>query len=178
MSNLQKYISIMLLLCAFGLFEKHAFAQTTAFTYQGRFTDSTAVQPTTGLYEMEFKAFDAPINGNQFATTVSLPAVRVISGIFTVTLDYGALTFNGTDVFLEISVRPSGSANTFAVLSPRQQFTSAPYSIQSFNSTNALNATNSSNLGGISANQYVQTVDSRLTFIAFVVKLAYTSKIG
>lgn len=60
-------------------------AQTTQFTYQGRFTDATAVQPTNGTYEMQFKAFDASANGNQFGATMTIPTVQVVNGIFTVT---------------------------------------------------------------------------------------------
>ncbi len=144
---------ILLFLSCFAV--QTVLTQTTTFTYQGRFTDSTAVQPTNGIYEMEFKAFDAAVNGNQFATTVNLPSVRVINGIFTVSLDYGAQTFRGANVFLEISVRPSGSSNPLTILSPRQQFTSAPYAIQSVNSINALNAGDSANLGNIAANFYL-----------------------
>ena len=138
-------------------------AQTTVFTYQGRFTDSTLPQPTNGTFEMQFKVFDAVTNGNQFDATLTLPTVQVVNGIFTVTLDYGALTFRGQDIFLEIGVRPVASANPYTVLNPRQKFTSVPYAIQSFNSRNATTANDSVNLGGVPANQYVQTGDSRLS---------------
>ncbi len=137
-------------------------AQTTQFTYQGRFTDSTVAQPTNGTYEMEFKAFDAVLGGNQFDSTITMPTVQVVNGIFTVTLDYGAQTFRGADVFLEIAARPAGGANPFTVLTPRQKFTSAPYAIQSLNSINALNASNSTNLGGLPAGNYTQNTDLRL----------------
>lgn len=46
------FLSIGLILAA------NAFAQTTQFTYQGRFTDSTLPQPTNGSYEMQYKLFD------------------------------------------------------------------------------------------------------------------------
>ena len=35
------------------------FTQTTAFTYQGKLTDTNVASPTNGTYEMQFKAFDA-----------------------------------------------------------------------------------------------------------------------
>ncbi len=139
------------------------FAQTTQFTYQGRFTDSTLPQPTNGTFEMQFKVFDSATNGNQIDSTLTLPTVQVVNGIFTVTLDYGATTFRGQDIFLEIGVRPVASANPFTVLNPRQKFASAPYAIQSFNSRNASVANDSVNLGGVPANQYVQVNDSRLS---------------
>jgi len=149
------FLRFLILITFLFIFAAAIFAQTTAFTYQGRFTDSTLPQPTNGTYEMQFKVFDEMTNGNQFDSTLTLPTVQVVNGIFTVTLDYGALTFRGQDVFLEISVRPVGSANPFTVLNPRQKFTSAPYAIQSFNSRNAVIANNSLNLGGIPADQYV-----------------------
>ena len=34
-------------------------AQTTVFTYQGRFTDATVAQPTNGVYSISLKLFDA-----------------------------------------------------------------------------------------------------------------------
>lgn len=156
-------LNIILVLSIGLVLATNGFAQTTAFTYQGRLSDSTVAAPTSGLYDMEFKAFDASSNGSQLATTITVPNVRVINGIFTVTLNFGAQTFGGADVFLEIAVRPAMSANPFTILNPRQIFTSAPYAIQSFNSVNALNAANSTNLGGIAANQFVQTTDSRLS---------------
>src|SRR5437667_12875621 len=82
-----------------------AFTQTTTFTYQGRLTDATVPSPTSGTYEMQFKAFDASSGGNQFPVTVTLPNVQVTNGIFTVQLDFGAAAFSGQNVFLEIGAR-------------------------------------------------------------------------
>ena len=70
MFNLQNYNSTdhrrrqsFLLYCAafcfFLLNVGATLAQTTTFTYQGRFTDSTVVQPTNGVYNMSFKLFGA-----------------------------------------------------------------------------------------------------------------------
>ena len=76
--------------CFFLLNVGAAFAQTTTFTYQGRFTDSTVVQPTNGVYNMQFALFDAVAGGNQIGATITVPAVSVVNGIFTVPLDYTA----------------------------------------------------------------------------------------
>ena len=135
-------------------------AQTTQFTYQGRLTDANVVSPTNGTYEMRFRAFDAPTGGNLLPTIVNLPAVQVVNGVFTVQLDLGSVGFNGQPIYLELAARPAGSVNPLTVLNPRQQVTSAPYAIQS---ANASTANDSANLGGVAANQYVQTSDSRLT---------------
>ncbi len=120
-------------------------AQTTAFTYQGRFIDAAMPQPTNGSYAMSFKMFDAAAGGNQVGATIILPAVQVANGVFTVSLDYTSASFDGTARFLEVTV-----GNT--VLNPRQEITSAPYAITA---QRALRATDSLNLGGIPADQYV-----------------------
>jgi hypothetical protein len=143
-----------------GLLVVTGSAQTTQFTYQGRLTDSNLPSPTNGTYEMRFRAFDAPSGGNQLPTVVNLPTVQVVNGVFTVQLDLGSAGFNGQPIYLEIAARPAGSVNPITVLNPRQQVTSAPYAIQS---ANANTANDSANLGGIPANQYVQTGDQRLS---------------
>jgi Chaperone of endosialidase len=105
------------------------FAQTTAFTYQGKLTDSGTPQ---GAYQMRFELYDAVTGGNQIGATVTNPTVVVTQGVFTVSLDFGA-AFDGTDRFLEIAVKRL-PADPFTVLTPRQKVTSAPYSLQSSNS--------------------------------------------
>src|SRR5262252_2992471 len=160
-------ISLLGLLFAMGQIS-FVFGQTTAFTYQGRLTDGGAT--ANGTYEMQFKLFDGA--NNQIGSAVTNSAVIVSDGVFTVTLDYGSGAFSGSDRFLEIGVRPAGSGNSFTVLSPRQQLTSAVYAIRAASSasadaattaTTAANATNATQLGGIAANQFVQTNDARLT---------------
>jgi len=131
-------------------------AQTSAFTYQGRFTDGGTA--ANGTYEMQFKLFDG--SSTQIGSTVTNAAVVVSDGVFTVQLDYGSAAFSGADRFLEIGVRPAGSGNSFTTLSPRQQLTSAVYAIRAGSTATADNATQ---LGGLAVNQFVQTTDSRLT---------------
>src|SRR5947208_4633816 len=66
------------------------YAQTSTFTYQGRFTDGGTT--ANGTYDMQFKLFDtASVGaGNQIGSTITNGAVLVSSGVFTVQLDYGA----------------------------------------------------------------------------------------
>jgi len=135
------------------------YGQTSAFTYQGRFTDGGAA--ANGTYEMQFKLFDGA--SNQIGSTITNAAISVSDGVFTVPLDYGSAAFSGADRFLEIGVRPAGSGNSFTVLAPRQQLTSAVYAIRAGNAASADTATNTSQLGGVAASQYVQTNDSRLS---------------
>src|SRR5262245_30952929 len=134
-------------------------AQTSAFTYQGRFTDGGTA--ANGTYDMQFKLFDGA--GNQIGATITNPGVVVSNGVFTVQLDYGASAFPGADRFLELGVRLAGSGDAYTVLSPRQTLTSTPYAIRAASATIADTATNATQLNGIDASQFVKSNDSRLT---------------
>lgn len=125
-----------------------AFAQTTAFTYQGRLTENSSA--ASGSYSMQFRLYDALTNGNQIGTTQNA-LVTVTNGVFRVNLDFGAGVFpTGSSRWLEVQV-----AST--TLSPRQEVTTVPFAMQSSNAVNA------EQLGGVAANQYVLTSDSRLS---------------
>ena len=87
-----------------------AFAQTTLFTSQWRLTDANSVPD--GIYEMQFKLFDAAADGQQVGSTLTLdgfgsnpPAVTVTGGAFTVHLDFGADAFPGADRYLEVAIK-------------------------------------------------------------------------
>src|SRR5438552_1905395 len=69
-------------------------AQSTAFTYQGKLTD--AGNPAQGNYDLQFKLFDTVTVGTgaqQGATLVRTP-VAASAGVFTVQLDFGANVFS------------------------------------------------------------------------------------
>lgn len=100
--------------------------QTSKFTYQGKLSDAGV--PANGNYEIKFGLADALSGGSVFSTLTKDP-VNVADGVFTVELDYGTAPFIGFDRWIEISVRPSGSAHPFEVLSPRQALTSTPYAM-------------------------------------------------
>ncbi|HEX3083266.1 MAG TPA: hypothetical protein VHP99_01985, partial [Pyrinomonadaceae bacterium] len=112
-----------------------AFAQSSAFTYQGKLSDSGA--PANGTYDIQFKLFDTATvgAGTQQGPTITNSAVPVTAGIFNVQLDFGAGVFSGLPRFLEIGVRPAGDANPYNVLAPRQPVTSTPYAVRSLNSS-------------------------------------------
>ena len=149
----------------------YAVGQSTQITYQGSLKDGA--NPATGNHDFEFLLYDALAGGGQLGTTVTISNVAVTEGTFSVTLDFGS-QFPGANRFLEIRVRLSGGG-AFTPLAPRQQIGSTPYSIKSLtaetaatassaaNATNATNATNALQLGGVAANQYVLTGDSRLS---------------
>ncbi len=133
------------------------FAQTSGFTYQGKLNENGT--PASANYDMRFKLFDAAAAGNLVGSKTQTN-VPTVGGIFTVELDFGTTPFNdGSDRWLEISISPAGQ-NNYTTLAPRQKLTSAPYSIQSLK---AATADNSFQLGGIAADQYVQTSDARLS---------------
>lgn len=139
-----------------------ATAQTTTFMHQGKLPDDYN-QPT-GAYDLQFNLYDevtgthTPLN----AAPIVLEDVQVTNGMFTVALDFGNL-FDGSDRYLEISVRPANDTGAFAVLSPRQRITSSPYSIRSLSAATADTATNAQSLGGTAPGSFVQTTDARLT---------------
>ena len=138
-------------------------AQTAEFTYQGKLSDN--VNPANGNYDLQFKLYDALTGGTPIGARTRTD-VPVTGGGFTVQLDFAVGAFNGADRFLEIGVRPAGSPNPFTTLSPRQPITSAPYAFHSFSADVAdvaTTATNANQLGGVVANQYVLTTDTRLT---------------
>jgi len=100
----------------------------TAFTYQGRLMDANG--PADGLYDFEFRLYDAVEDGNQLDGTVDINDLAVIDGYFTVLLDFGSSVFNGDTRWLEIRVRPGDSDERHTILSPRQEVTATPYALQ------------------------------------------------
>jgi hypothetical protein len=109
--------------------------QGTAFTYQGRLAENG--NPANGSYDLQFYLRDALAAGNPVGATNTLAPVAVNSGLFTVTLDFGANIFDGSARWLEIGVRTNGSAAAYTTLAPRQQITSTPYAVRSLGATSA-----------------------------------------
>src|ERR1043166_1366732 len=105
-----------------------AFAQGSAFTYQGRLNDGA--NPANGTYDLRFGIFDLPSGGSALATPITSAAIGVTNGLFAVTLDFGAGVFDGSARWLEIGVRTNGDSGPHAVLNPRQSVTPSPYAIR------------------------------------------------
>lgn len=150
-----------LLTCLFVLasFQTIAHAQTTSFTYQGRLTDNAAA--ASGAFDFEFALYD--LNGNPLGDPNTRGDVQVTNGVFTVDLDFGAAAFPGAARTLEIRVRRGAETGDYTALSPRQSMTSAPYAIRALHASNTDIAINALKLGGIAANNFVQSNDSRLS---------------
>ncbi len=100
-------------LCSFFTAVNPAFAQGTAFTYQGRLTDNG--NPANGNHDLRFYLRDALLAGNPVGTTNTIAPVVVSNGLFAVTLDFGGGVFPGADRWLEIGVRTNG-AGSFSTL--------------------------------------------------------------
>jgi hypothetical protein len=122
----------MLFVCSIA-FSIAAFAQTTAFTYQGRLTDGSNSMPS-GAYLMKFTLHSADTGaGNQVGTDAINTNVSVVGGVFSVQLDFGSV-FPGANRWLEVSVKKAEDAE-YTTLTPRQQIASVPYSVRSLSAT-------------------------------------------
>lgn len=95
-------------------------AQDTAFTYQGSLHESGAT--ADGLYDMAFSLWDQAVLGDVIGGPLVFEDVEVVGGLFVVELDFGAAVVDKTARWLEVEVAGQ-------TLSPRQQLTAAPMSI-------------------------------------------------
>ena len=114
-----------------------AFAQGTAFTYQGRLTEG--VNPATGIYDLSFTLYDAAAGVGTVGSPVPKLGVGITNGLFTVALDFGAGLFNGSARWLEIATKTNG-ASTYVTLAPRQPLTPTPYAVYAPNAGAAASA--------------------------------------
>ena len=126
-----------------------AFAQGTAFTYQGRL--NTSGSAANGNYDFRFKLYTDPFGNNQVGATQLTNAIPVTAGLFTTTIDFGAGIFSGGNYWLEVDVRSNG-ADSYTVLSPFQAVTPTPYAVMANTASNLLGALPVAQLGGGTAN--------------------------
>jgi len=99
-------------------------ALTPTFTYQGELSESGSA--ADGAYDFRFRLFDAASGGAQVGSEVTVSAVAVSGGLFSVPLDFGPAALSGDRRWLEIRVRPAGGGS-YHTLSPRSEVTAAPY---------------------------------------------------
>ena len=120
--------------------------QGTAFMYQGRL--NTNGIGASGPYDFRFQLYDALSGGNAVTPPETNVSVTVASGLFSTTLDFGAV-FKGTNYWLDIGVRTNGNAtNTFTILTPRQPLLPVPYAIFANTASNLLGTLLASQLSG------------------------------
>jgi hypothetical protein len=125
-----------------------AFCSSGTMTYQGRLSVSGAAvanQP----HDFQFQFYDMQTGGTTQGEVITMTSVPVVNGIFTVQLEIEHVfrNYTGKANFLEIRVRPSGSAGVYAPLSPRQPLSAVPL---------ALNSKNSIRFDGKTADQFLQ----------------------
>jgi hypothetical protein len=123
----------------------HADPLGTAFTYQGQL--ATNGVSANGTYDFLFKLYTNSATGS-LLTYVTVTNVAVTNGIFTTTMDFGAM-FNGTAYWLGISVR-SNNSGSYVALTPRQALTPTPNALYSTTSGTAATASSVSS-GSVTA---------------------------
>ena len=99
----------------------------TSFTYQGQLMEDG--EPADGVYDFQFMLYDEETAGSAVGSPVEVEDVVVTGGVFSTELDFGASAFAGEARWLEIGVRPGGSAGAYTTLDPRQKVTSTPYAL-------------------------------------------------
>lgn len=127
----------------------NAWAQTTAFSYQGSLKDGGT--PANGSFQMQFKLFDSLAGVGQIGSTITDVPVTVSQGTFAVKLDFAASALSGANRWIEVAVRRN-AGEAYTTLSPREQITSAPYSVRTLSAASADNALS---LGGVVASEYL-----------------------
>lgn len=138
-------------------------AQNVAFTYQGRLVNLGGA--ANGNYDFSFELFDTATNGAAVDGPLTNLDVGVTNGLFvTVISNVPAGIFNGSNLWLEISVRTNLDAGPFTTLIPRQNLTPVPYAVTAANLSGPLtfsqlpatlltnNATNVALSGGFTGN--------------------------
>ena len=135
-----------------------AFAQGTAFTYQGRLNNGT--NPANGHYDFIFTVWNASSGGSEIGGTSTSLGVGVTNGLFTVTVDFGSGIFTGPTYWLQITVETNG-VGPYVSLSPRQQLLPTPYAIFA-ESANATGLTGTIPVGELSPD--VALLDATQTF--------------
>ena len=123
-----------------------AWAQGTAFTYQGRLEDGAT--PASGVYNLRFSIYDASTGGNQRGLLTNT-ANAVSDGLFTTPLDFGFGLFKGGPRWLELAVRSNGTSAAFTPLLPRQPVSPAPYPSWAANASQAVSALTASNVPAV-----------------------------
>ena len=100
-------------------------AVSTAFAFQGRLQKGD--EAFNGTCAMQFSLWDAASGGAQQGSTLSIDAVAVEKGLFTVTLEFGE-QFKGDARWLETAVK-CPSDGDFTKLAPRQSLLAVPYAL-------------------------------------------------
>ncbi len=113
-------------------------AQPTAFTYSGQLNFAGAA--ANGMFDFQFSLISVPpadMPVDRFTN-----GVPVSNGLFTVTLDFGAVLLDGRNLVLEIGVRSNNLAIPYTLLQPPQPVLSVPYAVRALTAGSATSAQN------------------------------------
>ena len=102
----------------------------------------TPALAANGSYDLTFAAYDAAVAGNLISALVTNVAITISNGVFVTLVDFGDGVFDGTDLWLEISVS-TNAANAFSTIAPRQLVTPVPYALYAKNAGTASNLASS-----------------------------------
>lgn len=100
----------------------------TTLLYQGRLVATYG--PVSGTCGFTFTLYDAVTDGRPVGEPVVAPAVAVVTGLFSVPLDFGAAAVSDGARYLDITVQCPGDASPIA-LTPRQPLTAVPRAVSS-----------------------------------------------
>jgi hypothetical protein len=95
-----------------------------AFTYQGYLENGSG--PVNGACDFRFGLWTAASGPAQVGTTLDVPNVTLVDGLFTARLNFGAAAHTGGARWLEIAVRCPAGSGSYTTLTPRQELTAAP----------------------------------------------------
>jgi len=135
----------LLALSAINLQLSTAFAQGTAFTYQGRLSVNGV--PANGSYDWQFRLASDPLGNNYIGSPYVTNGIGVSDGLFTTTLDFGSSIFGGSNYWLEVDVR-TNNVGSYTRLTPLQELTPAPYAIMANSASNLLGTLPARQLSG------------------------------
>jgi hypothetical protein len=135
-----------------------AFAQGTAFTYQGRLNDGAA--PATGRYDFRFKLYLDSVGNTQAGGSYLTNGIAVANGLFTTTVNFGAGVFAGLDYWMEVGVKTNG-AGSYTVLTPLQALTPTPYAMFANSASNVLGVVPAAQLSGTVAEARIDAAVAR-----------------
>ena len=105
------FSSAAIFLVAFGS------ATGQSFTFQGKLTNDSDV-PLNGVFDLRFSLHDALVSGNPVGPTLTINDTTLSDGFVNTALNFGDV-FAGTDLWLEIGVRPGPSGGAFEAIGPR-----------------------------------------------------------
>jgi hypothetical protein len=157
-----KFLSTLCFIFLPSSFILSAFAQGTAFTYQGRLNDGSI--PAAGAYDLRFRLASDALGNNFVGGAVLTNGVTVSGGLFAVTLDFGSGIFTGSNLWLQVDVRTNGGGS-YTTLVPLQALTPTPYAIMAGSASNLLGLLSATQLSGALASaQLSGTYTGAVTF--------------